>query len=127
MRANVSLLAFCFAVCLTGCPLPTGEVTSYATDAPELANASVSAEGVWESAPWLGTPWIPFDGRLTVELEHTLGRTPRGVLVYLAIDENGTDPALAAGDHARIVDANETFIAVRNDTNAMFFVRVVAF
>src|SRR5688500_13350456 len=61
MSANVSLLAFCFAALLTGCPLPTGEVTSYAADAPELANASVSAEGVWESAPWLGTPWIPFE------------------------------------------------------------------
>jgi hypothetical protein len=124
--AIVTLCLLVFALLATGCGLPTGDVVRYDLDSPELANASVE-EGVWESAPWEGTEWIPFTGRLTIELEHTLGRTPRGVLVYLAFDPDGTDPGLAAGDLGRTIHADEEIVAVMNDTNATYFTRVVAF
>lgn len=112
-----------------GCVMPSGEFVSYAADSPELAHASVSPEGVWESVPWSGqdTPWLPFPPRVTVELEHTLGREPRVVLVYLAFDAGATDPALAAGDLARIVEVTNTTITVHNDTNGSYFFRVVAY
>jgi hypothetical protein len=124
MRART--LAFA-ALSLVGCGIPSGEMVVYTVDSPELASASVSAEGIWESGPWTGTPWIPFPGRITMQLEHTLGRTPRVVLVYLAFDDEGTDPALAAGDLARVADVTDTTVTVHNDTSATFFVRVVAF
>ncbi len=104
-----------------GVPLEAGS--------PELAHASVSSEGVWESVPWHGqnAPWLEVGPRVTAELEHTLGREPRAVLVYLAFDPEGTDPALAAGDLARVVEVTENTVAVKNDTNATYFIRVVAF
>lgn len=114
---------------LSACALPTGDTLVYTADSPELASASVSAEGVWESAPWMGqeAPWIELGPRVTVELEHTLGHEPRAVLVYLAFDPEATDPALAAGDLARVVEVTDTTVAVKNDTNAIYYVRVVAF
>jgi hypothetical protein len=114
---------------LAACALPTGETEVYTADSEELAHASVSADGVWESVPWEGqdTPWLEVGSRITVELEHTLGAEPRVVLVYLAFDPEATDPALAAGDLARVVDVTDTTVAVKNDTNATYFVRVVAF
>jgi hypothetical protein len=115
------------ALLLTGCALPTGDMVVYTAASPELAGASVSPEGIWESSPWSGTPWIAYPERITVQLEHTLGRAPRAVLVYLSFDADGIDPVLAAGDLASIVEVTETTITVRNDTNAALFVRVVAF
>lgn len=119
--------AFVLAFFFSGCALPTGDTVRYSVGDPELESASVSAEGVWESAPLEGVPWIPFTGRLTVELEHTLGHRPRIIQVYLAFDVDGTDPGLAAGDLARIVQADEEIVAILNDTNAEYFMRVVAF
>ncbi len=114
---------------LAACALPTGDRDVYTAGSPELAHASVSAEGVWESVPWHGqnAPWLEVGPRVTAELEHTLGREPRAVLVYLAFDPEGTDPALAAGDLARVVEVTENTVAVKNDTNATYFIRVVAF
>jgi hypothetical protein len=112
-----------------GCGLPEGNLVVYTADSPELANASVNEAGVWESVPWKGqnAPWIEFGPRLTVELEHTLGYEPRVVLVYLAFDPEGTDPALAAGDLARVVEVTDTTVSVKNDTNATYYIRVVAY
>lgn len=111
----------------SGCALPgPGEPLVYTSDSPELAGASVQ-DGVWESAPWEGAPWLSFPPRTTLVLEHTLGRAPRAVWVYLAFDPEGTEPALAAGDLARISAVSETSVSVRNDTNAGFYCRVVAF
>jgi hypothetical protein len=114
---------------LAACALPTGETAVYTADSPELAHASVSPDGVWESVPWAGqdAPWLEVGSRLTVELEHTLGFEPRVVLVYLAFDPEATDPALAAGDLARVVEVTDTTVAVKNDTNATYYFRVVAF
>ncbi len=120
---------FALALTLTACGLPTGDDFFYSSDAPELANASVSPEGVWESAPWPGpgVTWLPFPGRATVEVEHGLGRVPRVVLAYISFVEDGGQSALAAGDLSRVITIDASTIAVRNDTNAQFFVRFVAY
>lgn len=128
MRARV-LAPLVLLAALPGCGLPSGDLVVYTADSPELARASVSPEGVWESVPWSAqdAPWLPFPPRITVELEHTLGREPRAVLVYLAFDPEATAPALAAGDLARIVEVTDTTVTVQNDTSGSYFFRVVAF
>ena len=115
-----------FAIFLVGCGLPTGDMIIYPADAPELAAASVE-DGVWESMPWTGSEWLPYPPRATIEVEHGLGRTPRTVLVYLSFEPSGEEPALAAGDLARFIEADDTTLTVRNETSARFFARVVAF
>ena len=111
---------------IAGCRLPTGDLIVYPADAPELAAASVTTEGTWESAPWEGSPWLPYPGRATVQVEHSLGYAPSVVLVYLSFEESGADPALAAGDLARLVEVDATTLVVRSDTSAFFFARIVA-
>ncbi len=128
MRIRSIALAASLAL-VASCGVPMDELYVYTADSPELANASVSPEGVWESAPWSGqdAPWILYPPRATIELEHTLGREPTTVLVYLAFDEEATAPALAAGDLARIVEVTDTTITIHNDTSGSYFFRVVAF
>lgn len=122
------ILALTALAWLPACGLPTGDLIVYTADDPELAQASVSDEGVWESVPWSApeAPWLDYPPRATLQLEHTLGHTPRFVLVYLSFDAIGSEPALAAGDLARIVSVDDTTVSVRNETSAAFFVRVVA-
>ncbi len=113
-----------------GCSgIAMGETVELTVDSPELAHASVSDAGVWESVPWSSpdAPWLPYTPRVTAQLEHTLGYAPSVVLVYIAFDDAATMPALAAGDLAEIVDVTDTTITVHNGTNASFFFRVVAF
>jgi hypothetical protein len=111
---------------IAGCRLPTGDLIVYPADAPELAAASVTPEGVWESCPWAGSPWLPYPGRASVQVEHSLGYAPPRVLVYLSFEASGADPALAAGDLARVVEVDATTLLVRSDTSAFFFARIVA-
>ncbi len=122
-------LGFLLAALLAGCGLPTGDLIVYPADAPELAQASVSAEGVWESAPWSAPDalWLPYPPQATVQVEHGLGRVPRSVDVYLSFDPMGSEPAPAAGDLARVIAVDETTVSVRNDTNARLFARIVLF
>ena len=114
---------------LTACGLPTGDSFFYAASSPELANASISPEGVWESAPWAapGSSWLPYPGQATIEVEHGLGRVPRSVEVYISFAEDGSESAMAAGDLSRLITVNDTTLAVRNDTNAQLFARIVAY
>lgn len=87
----------------------------------------------WESAPWasddptMATAWIPYQPRSLIHITHPLGREPVGVLVYLSFVQEGSSPALAAGDLARVVDATDTDVTVWNDTAGTYFVRVVIF
>lgn len=121
----VLLLLALFA---SACGLPAGELVVYAEGDPELAAATVE-DGVWESAPWSepGVEWLPYPPRATIQVEHTLGEEPRSVLVYLSFDPQGAQPAMAAGDLARIVAIDGESISVRNETSAGFFARIVAF
>lgn len=89
----------------------SGEVRSWAT-------APLDAEG---------DEWIAFPGNIQLDISHGLGRTPNGVLVYLAFTPDGEFPALAAGDLARIIEVDETHVVVANGTNGNYFARVVLF
>lgn len=127
MKRRALLIAL--GASLAACGLPTGELIVYDASAPELANASVSPEGVWESVPWSApdAPWLPYPPQATVQVEHGLGRIPREVSVYLSFDAMGSEPAPAAGDLARVISVDEMTLSVRNDTNARLFVRIVAY
>jgi hypothetical protein len=128
-RPFAALLLASLAATALGCGRPApGGVVIFTASAPELAMASIDPEtGSWESAPWTPgtTGWIPYPPRGQIQLEHGLGRIPRTVLVYLSFDRTGAMPGLAAGDLARVVDADESTITLWNDTNGSFFARVV--
>lgn len=123
MRRFISIAALSVA----SCGLPTGDTVFYPSDAPELANASESPEGVWESAPWSSptSVWLPYPAQITLEVEHGLGRVPRHVEVYISFEEDGRNAGVASGDLARIVAVDETTVTVRNGTNAQLFARIV--
>lgn len=95
----------------------------------DLPGQSVGAGGTWESAPWSGTHWIDYPGRVTLEIEHGLGRVPQNVFVYLSFEDRATETAdsaaLAAGDLARIVRVTDRVVEIRNRTNGDYFARVV--
>ena len=109
---------------LAACGLPTSDTFVYEADAPEPANASV-VEGKWQSAPPFGADWLPYPPRATLEVAHGLGRTPVNLDVWLSFEESGAEPAKAAGDLARWIDADDATVTVRNETSAMFFARII--
>ncbi|HJL20358.1 MAG TPA: hypothetical protein RMH99_32120 [Sandaracinaceae bacterium LLY-WYZ-13_1] len=116
-------LALLFA--LSACGLPTGDLIVLDADAPELSAASCE-DGVFESSPWSGAPWLAYGPRDTLQIEHCLGRTPRAIQPWISFEESGAEAVLASGDLARIVAVDETTITVKNETSAMFFARIVA-
>lgn len=85
--------------------------------------------GVWQSAPWPPAEgdcaWLPYEGRLTLEVRHGLGRVPKAVLVYLAFDPSGGGGALSAGDTAHVQAVTADTVTIRNDTEGDYFVRIV--
>ena len=124
MRARALIAA---ALVLGACNgLPTGDTIPYDAASPELANASVSPEGVWQSSPWSGTDviWLPYPGQATIVVEHELGRVPTAADVWISFEEDGEAPAPASGDLARLISIDETFIAVRNSTNVQLWARI---
>lgn len=108
-----------------GCTARADEFRHVALADPELAAHSTSAAGVWESAPWTGTNWMPYAGHLTLQIDHDLGHRPNAVLVYLAFDATGSGSALSAGDLARVVEVTDDHVTIRNDTAGDYFVRLV--
>ena len=90
-----------------------------------------SVEGdAWESNPWTsavaGCGYLEYDGETTYRIAHTLGRVPRSVDLYVSFSAAGDSVAPPAGDMARIQEVSDTHIEVRNQTEAQFFLRVVA-
>lgn len=81
----------------------------------------------WATAPWAGHPWLEYRGRAVLSLDHDLGRTPQGVLVYISFTEDGANPALAAGDLAQIREVTPERVVVWNNTNGAYFARIVVF
>jgi hypothetical protein len=86
----------------------------------------------WESSPWslpdaMMTEWIPYQPHALIHITHPLGRVPTAVLVYISFVEDGSTPALAAGELARVVDASTGDVTVWNDTGGTYWCRIVLF
>jgi hypothetical protein len=129
---RVAMLAWGAAITACGKP-PPGNLDVLTPDDSRLAMAvsdrdpMTGAVRSWASAPWAGGEWIRYPGRIQLDVSHGLGRVPNVVLVYLSFAPDGRNPALAAGDLARIVEADETHVVVWNDTNGSYFARIVVF
>lgn len=87
-------------------------------------------DGVWESNPWTSADpdcgYLEYAGETTYRIAHSLGRVPRSVDLYLSFSAAGDSVAPPAGDMTRIQEVSDTHIEVRNQTDAEFFLRVVA-
>ncbi len=87
---------------------------------------------LWESAPWFDSvgstdncPWFDYDGRLTLDVAHDLGRVPASIQLYVSFSSSGESAALVAGDLLRIVDVSDSVVVIKNDSNQDFFGRLV--
>jgi hypothetical protein len=94
--------------CDTNLPPQTIEVGP--ADYPPSAGAT--EDDSWQSVGWLGDTWLRYSGQATLIMEHELGREPSSVLVYLSFEEDGSGAALTAGDTARIVSVDDTFVTM---------------
>ncbi|MEM1418420.1 MAG: hypothetical protein AAGH15_26230 [Myxococcota bacterium] len=123
--ATLSLLA------LLACGSPGAVSRTVRVD--DLACASGGDAVPWESAPWPpaseaeGCGWLDFGARVTLEIEHGLGRTPRDVGLTISFFPDGASSAPSAGDTARILSVTETAVVIENGTNEDFFLKVVLF
>lgn len=131
LAALLVVLAAAVSVLVCGCgkpgpgtPIELNGDPAMGDLSTELAMSGLSGDG-WQSAPWTGAPWIAYSPRAQIRITHPLGRTPRTVLVYLSFVEEGTTPALAAGDLARVLTVTSSEITIWNDTNGTYFARVV--
>lgn len=133
MRACVPVslaLALALALVDAGCTAQAADMRHISLKDDELAKASATDTGGWQSAPWSQARWLTFPGRTAVEIEHDLGRKPDSVIVYLSFigdDRKGNERTsfLGAGDTAHIYAVTDTTITVENTTAADFYLRVV--
>lgn len=133
MRACVPVsvvLALALTLGGAGCTARAADMQHVSLTDDELADASQTEAGGWQSAPWSRTRWLSFPGRTAVEIEHPLGRKPDSVIVYLSFvgdDRKGNERTsfLGAGDTAHIYAVTDTTITVENTTAADFYLRVV--
>ena len=136
-RVALSLALATCAALLGSCSKPgPGNVVMYFTtpDGSMLDGGiplamTIPGNTSWESSPWMGTDvhWLPYGAHVQLDLHHDLGRVPTGVITYLSFTEDGMDPSQAAGDLARIVTVDMDHVVVWNDTNGIYFARVVVF
>lgn len=125
-RALASTLALAFA--LAGCGTASADDPVRLTAAELPCSDFDAAANSWQSSPFPpagGCLWVAFDGGTTYEIEHTLGRAPRDVQLYLAFNAEGERSSASAGDTGIIVSAESDLVVVRNSTEQDFFVRVV--
>ncbi|UJR80550.1 hypothetical protein [Sandaracinus amylolyticus] len=137
MRNALALAVLALALApIAGCErTPPGEIVVIPLGDDLLAHQVIDRDATtgevrsWASAPLDAEDdtWIPYPGRIRIQVEHDLGRAPNGVLVYLSFTDDGRTPALAAGDLARIEVVNEDHVVIWNDTNGNYFARVVVF
>lgn len=86
---------------------------------------------VWQSAPWTGTDWLSYPGRVTLDMEHGArdcgsgGAEPADVTVYLSFDREGRFASQGAGDPVVIESVTASRVVIKNNTNQDYFVRVV--
>lgn len=86
---------------------------------------------VWQSAPWTGTDWLSYPGRVTLDIEHdagacgSAGAEPADVTVYLSFDRAGRFASQGAGDPVVVESMTASRVVLRNNTNQDYFIRVV--
>jgi hypothetical protein len=76
-------------------------------------------------------PFLPYEGATLVHIKHGLGVKPDLVQVFLSFSEypeqvGGGGSSAAAGNQAILLKQDETEIAVKNDSCASYWIRVVA-
>lgn len=135
-RCLTSLLVVTIALLGSSCGKPgPGNlvVLRLAPDGGLPEAMSLADGGAWESSPWAspdgGTPvhWLYYGPHEQLHVQHSLGRVPTGVLTYISFVESGVDPSLAPGDLARLVDVTDDHVTVWNDTNGVYYARIVVF
>jgi hypothetical protein len=76
-------------------------------------------------------PFLPYEGATLLHIKHGLGVKPDVVQVFLSFAEHpeevgGGGSSAAAGNQAILLKQDETEIAVKNDSCASYWIRVVA-
>jgi hypothetical protein len=129
--------AIALMVALAGCAKEApGDVERYAQGDPRIMpvveggsdggapdGAVVRVES-WATGAWDGA-WMPYPAHAQLDIDHGLGRVPQIVAVYLSFWPDGSTPAQAAGDLARLIEVDERHVVVWNDTNTLYYARVV--
>ena len=128
LRSNLWAFALLLAAC--GGSTANDEALLLNADDPLLKFAALDERGVWSSAPFQDSRWIPFGPGAEVQIEHGLGRVPAWALSYISYtedDRKDTDPRVfsaAAGDVANVLEVNDSYITFKNRTRGKFFMRV---
>ncbi|MGZ3418816.1 MAG: hypothetical protein ACXWUG_31290 [Polyangiales bacterium] len=76
-------------------------------------------------------PFIPYEGATLLHIKHGLGVRPDTVEIFLSFaerpeDVGGGGSSPAAGNQAILLKQDENEIAVKNDSCASYWIRVVA-
>lgn len=90
---------------------------------------TAGAERVYQTSGPEG-PFVPFEGATLLHLRHGLGVSPYNVAIYLSFSERplqsgGGGFSQAAGNQATIQRVNADEVAIKNDSCANYYVRVV--
>jgi hypothetical protein len=108
-----------------------------AQDCETTSSASVAYKGgtvdatgtVYETGAW-DAPWLHFPPGRRFVLEHDLGTQPYVVNTYLSFSENpltsSNNASESAGNQAVIEAVTDTFVRIRNDSCADFYLRLTA-
>lgn len=73
------------------------------------------------SCTWLEYP----KGNVLLEVEHSLGRIPVSVLVYVSTDRKGCASTLASGEATQVIEATGSTVMLHNNTDQDLFARIV--
>ncbi len=87
------------------------------------------AERVYQSSSAEG-PFLPFEGATLLHIRHGLGVVPHQIAIYLSfadrpLSSGGGGFSQAAGNQATIQRVNAEEVAIKNDSCANYYVRVV--
>jgi hypothetical protein len=90
---------------------------------------TAGAERVYQTSTADG-PFIPFEGATLLHLRHGLGITPHHIAIYLSFSERplqsgGGGFSQAAGNQATIQRVTADEVAIKNDSCANYYARVV--
>ncbi len=123
----VRLVVVAVALLSFGCAQDC-ETTSSASVVYKGGNVDPSGT-VYETSAW-DEPWLHFPAGRRFVLEHELGQKPYVLNTYLSFSENpltsSNNASESAGNQAVIEAVTDTFVRIRNDSCADFYLRVTA-